>query len=79
MNLNGFYQSPSKEYSFEIYIRELKEMTDNDVIENMGAELYKLNDINSQKNQTMKWTIYLFALTLGTVTIIGILLLINTL
>ena len=54
-------------------------MTDNDVIENMGAELYKLNDINSQKNQTMKWTIYLFALTLGTVTIIGILLLINTL
>lgn len=54
-------------------------MTDNDVIENMGAELYKLNDINRQKTKTMKWTIYLFASTLGIVAIIGILLLINTL
>lgn len=74
-----FLSKDSKEYSFEIYIRELKEMTDNDVIENMGAELYKLNDINRQKIKTMKWTIYLFASTLGTVAIIGTLLLINAL
>lgn len=74
-----FLSKHLKEYSFEIYIKELKEMTDNDVIENMGAELYKLNDINRQKTKTMKWTIYLFASTLGIVAIIGILLLINTL
>jgi hypothetical protein len=36
-------------------------MTETDVIENMAAELYKLNDINRQKSETMRWTLRGFA------------------
>lgn len=54
-------------------------MTDEDVIENMAAELYKLNDINRQKAKTVKWTIRSFASVLITAAAIGVLLLISVL
>lgn len=73
-----FLPKTTKEYSFDEYKRDLHNMTDNDVIENMGAELYKLNDINRQKAKSMKWTIRLFAVSLSTLFMIFILLLINT-
>lgn len=63
------------EYSFDSYKEDIDAMTDSDVIENMAAELYKLNDINRQKSVTVKWTVRFFAATLGTTAVIGLLLL----
>jgi hypothetical protein len=74
-----FLHRSSKEYSFDMYRLDLQAMTDEDVIENMGAELYKLNDINRQKARTMKWTIRSFAASLAALAVIGLLLLISTL
>lgn len=74
-----FLPQSSKEYSYEEYKRDLHEMNDIDVIENMGAELYKLNDINRQKAKTMKWAIRSFASSLVALAVIGLLLLISTL
>lgn len=74
-----FLSQSSKEYSFDLYKRDLQAMTDEDVIENMGAELYKLNDINRQKAKTMKWAIRSFATSLIAFAIIVVLLLISTL
>ena len=48
-----------------------------DIIENMAAELYKLNDINRQKAFTAKWAIHFFAAALGTGAIVGMLLFIS--
>lgn len=68
----------TKEYSFDAYKHDLNQMTDNDIVENMGAELYKLNDINRQKSKTMKWTIGSFATALVSAGVIGILFLISS-
>lgn len=54
---NWFIVKSIEEYSFEIYRKEIKQMTDNDILENMAAELYKINDINRQKLKTYKWVI----------------------
>ena len=74
-----YLSQSSKEYSFDAYKQDIKAMTEGDIIENMAAELYKLNDINRQKAKTMKWAIRSFASTLVSVSIIGLLLLINVL
>lgn len=74
-----FLSKGTKEYSFDTYKYDLNQMTDKDIIENMGAELYKLNDINRQKSKTMKWTIRSFAAALASTGIIGIILLISRL
>lgn len=66
-------------YSFDAYWDDLQTMTDNDIIKNMGAELYKLNDINRQKAKSMKWAIRCFAVSLSVITVIALLLLINVL
>ena len=67
----------SKEYSFKEYYKDISRMTDEDIIENMSAELYKLNDINQQKAKTMKVTIIGFSTFLISISIIVILLLIT--
>ena len=69
-----FLTQSTKEYSFDIYNKDIQEMTDKDVIENMAAELYKLNDINRQKLKTSSWVIRSFSLTLITAIIICILI-----
>ena len=74
-----FLPLSTKEYSFDVYKQDLQAMTDKDIIENMGAELYKLNDINRQKAKTMKWAIRSFAMSLVAVFVIGLLLLISAL
>ena len=66
-------------YSFDEYKQDVVSMTKKDIIENMVAELYKLNDINRQKSKTMKWTIRSFSFALFTVAVLGVLLLISTL
>ena len=53
-----------KDYPFNEYLDDVRDMCDGDIIENMSAELYKLNVINQQKGATVKWTIRFFALTL---------------
>lgn len=74
-----FLPKSTKEYSFDVYKEDVNSMTDQDIIENMAAELYKLNDINRQKSKTAKWAIRFFAATLITGTIIGLLLFIPVL
>lgn len=46
-----------EDYSLNLYLKELNEMTEIDFIENMAVELYKLNDINRQKVLSYKWMI----------------------
>ena len=69
-----FLPQTTKEYSFDVYKRDIQEMTDEDIIENMAAELYKLNDINRQKLRTNRWVIRSFSSTLITASIIYILI-----
>lgn len=56
-----FLPQSTKEYSFDKYLNDVHEMTADDVIDNMIAELYKLNNINRQKATTLKWTLRSFA------------------
>ena len=52
---------------------------DNDIIINMSAELYKLNDINRRKLRTMKWTLYAFSGFLIVIACVVILFLVTVL
>ena len=58
--------------------KDVQKMSDEDVIKNMSAELFKLNDINRQKMRTMKWTLTSFSLLLSAILIIAVLFLINS-
>ena len=72
-----FLSMSTKEYSFDEFSKDVNKMTDEDIIKNMSAELYKLNDINRQKMKTMKWTLHSFSLFLIAIAIIAILFLFN--
>jgi hypothetical protein len=74
-----FLPQSVNEYSFDRYKNDLRAMTDSDIIENMGAELYKLNDINRQKAKSTKWTIRCFTVALSTIFLIALFLLISVL
>ena len=52
-------------------------MSDEDVIVNMAAELYKLNDINRQKNATYKWALRSFSAALIAIGVICMLFLLS--
>ena len=78
-NSKWFFTKSCKEYSFDRYITDIKEMKNEDIIENLAAELYKLNDINRQKMKTMKWEIRSFSLVLMSTFVIIILFLLNSL
>ena len=39
-------------------------MTKKDIVDELAAELYKLNDINRQKSMATKYTLYSFAAAL---------------
>ena len=52
-------------------------MNDTDIIINMAAELYKLNDINRQKLRLMKWTLYAFSVLLIVIACMVILFLVS--
>lgn len=72
-----FLAQSTKEYSFDAFLNDVQIMSDEDIIKNMTAELYKLNDINRQKMKTFKWTLYSFSLLLITMSAIGIIILVN--
>lgn len=69
-----FVLKPTKEYSLEQYQKDVRAMTNEDIIEDMAAELYKLNDINRRKMKTANMTIIWFAIALGLGSIIAVLL-----
>lgn len=59
-----FLPQSSEKYSFDAYREDIISMSDEDVIINMAAELYKLNDINRQKSATYKWALRSFSAAL---------------
>ena len=72
-----FLPKSCKEYSFAEFTRDIQGMNDTDIIINMAAELYKLNDINRQKMRSMKWTLYAFSVLLIVIACMAILLLVS--
>lgn len=56
-NSKWFIAKSVEDYTFEMYKKDVSQMTDADILENMAAELYKLNDINRQKLNLYKWVI----------------------
>lgn len=72
-----FFSRDTKSYSFDAFLVDIKNMSREDILDNMAAELYKLNDINRQKAQTMKWVIRAFSVALITALIISVLFLIS--
>lgn len=72
-----FLPKSCKEYSFDEFTRDIQRMNDTDIIINMAAELYKLNDINRQKLRLMKWTLYAFSVLLIVIVCMAILFLVS--
>lgn len=73
-----FLAKSTKEYSFDDFTRDIQRMNDNDIIINMAAELYKLNDINRQKMKTMKWTLRAFSTFLIIIAALCVLFLVSS-
>ena len=57
-----FLNQSAKEYSFQSFWEDVKKMKDEDILENMSAELYKLNDIYRQKMITYRFALWGFEL-----------------
>ena len=70
-----YLDKSTKEYSFAEFCNDIRNMNDNDIITNMAAELYKLNDINRQKLKTVKLTLIVFSVFLIVLGSVGTLLL----
>ena len=62
-------------YSFENYKSDVMKMTDDDILDNMAAELYKLNDINRQKLNSYKWLIRCLSVSIFSIGILSLLFL----
>ena len=56
-----FLSRSTEKYSFNMYKEDVLKMSNEDVIVNMAAELYKLNDINRQKQATYRWALRFFS------------------
>lgn len=74
-----FLPESNSEYSFDAFKEDVLAMTDDDVIENMSAELYKLNDINRQKSRAYKWSLNCFSASLISAFVICVLLVLSKL
>lgn len=72
-----FLSQSTKEYSFDAYKEDILFMSDEDVIVNMAAELYKLNDINRQKQATNRLALRSFAASLIVCSAISVLFLLS--
>lgn len=59
-----FLPQSTQAYSFDAYRQDVLSMSDEEIIVNMAAELYKLNDINRQKQAAGKWTLRFFSASL---------------
>lgn len=70
-----FLPQSTKEYSFDEYKEDVLSMSDEDMIVNMAAEIYKLNDINRRKSATYKWSIRSFSTSLIAIGVICVLFL----
>jgi hypothetical protein len=56
-----FLSKDTADYTFFQYSKDISNMSDEDIIENMTAELYKLNDIRRQKLKTTGRALFWFA------------------
>ena len=74
-----FLPQSTSEYSFDAFKEDVLDMNDEDVLENMAAELYKLNDINRQKSKTYKRSINCFSVSLISAFVICVLLVLSKL
>lgn len=72
-----FLSNDTKSYSFDAFLIDIKSMSKEDILDNMAAELYKLNDINRQKARTMKWVMRFFSIALIAAFIISVLFLMS--
>lgn len=54
--------------SEEIYIKKIKCMSDETIMQNLSAEVYKLNTINNRKMRAGKTTIIMFSLSCAVIT-----------
>lgn len=72
-----FLSKSTKLYSFDAYLNDVHNLSATDIIDNMAAEVYKLNDINRQKSKTMKYTIYSFSSLLVSTALISLLFWMN--
>ncbi|MBY8909855.1 hypothetical protein K6L05_08625 [Salinicoccus roseus] len=73
-NSKWFLTHPMKKYSFTAYKNDVLKMNSQDIIENMTAELYKLNDINKQKMKSMRRVIIAFSTSLISAFLLGLVL-----
>ena len=71
-------QSPA-DYIFDIYKRDVQQMNTQDIIDNMAAELYKLNDIFRKKLKMSQRTLDCFILSIIIATIVVSILTISAL
>lgn len=66
-------------YPFEKYRKDVQAMEPHEMINEMAAELYKLNDINRQKQGAYKWVLRFFSAFLFVALCIFLILLITVL
>ena len=71
-----FLSKDTTSYSFDAFLIDVKNMSKEVIIDNMTAELYKLNDINRQKAKTMQWVMRFFTFSLITAFVIMLLFLV---
>lgn len=62
-NSKWYINKSIAEYSLKEYQKDIALMNKKDIIENMAAELYKLNDINRQKALTNRFVMISFSVT----------------
>lgn len=60
-----FIKEKQEAYPFEIYKADIEKLTVKDIINNMSAELFKLNDIYRQKQVTTRRAVSAFAVALA--------------
>lgn len=73
-----YLKDSMEKYQFEEYMLDVSRMKEKDIILNMTAELYKLNDINRHKINTFKVTLIAFSVLLAVLIIVSCIF-INTL
>lgn len=72
-----FLNKSVKDYTFDEFYKDVELMQDNDIIENMAAELYKLNDINRKKLNSYKIALSAFSIALSSAAISSLILFIS--
>lgn len=68
-----------KKYDFPKFKSEVQIMNNDKIIDDMAAELYKLNNINIQKHKTLKWSLRAFSILVVEIMIVSAYFIVNIL